>query len=649
MATPNAHPPLIRFGDYELDLESGMLRKNGMRIRCQEQPLQVLAALVENRGQLVTREDLRRRVWPRDTFVDFDHALNTAIKKIRAALNDDADAPRYIETVPRRGYRFIGTLTPAEAIVEPVVVVTPTRAPAPTPVRARETTAPEFGGFQEDRFHPGIVAVAGVLVLAIAGGYYFTEHRARASVRAPSGRVMIAVLPFENLTSDPKQEFFSDGMTEETITRLGRLNSKRIGVIARTSAMQYKNVAKSVQDIGRELHADYLVEGSVRREGNLVRVTAQLIHTADQSPEWTREFDFESPETLRVESDVAANIVSEVSTLFGEPSSSAHREFSEDAYDSRLRALAQTSIHTEQGLRLILANFEQATKDDANCAQPYSGLAHVYERGANLGFLPPNLAYAKAKEAAQKAIQLDPQLPETHVFMADALLTIDYDWKGAQAEIEKALALNSNDPMVHEWNSIFLGIQGKSEEALTEMSRAVELDPLNAERLATFGNLLFMAGRYKEAEANLIAAIQLDPASEQAHCVLQRLYEKEGRQTEAVAEMGTIFSLRGESDAIPAFNGVYQKSGYAPAMQFALKKNLEYLEGQSRSRYVSPLQFAAIYAHLGNKAQTLRWVEKAYDERDVGLPCLSKETEQFSLIKDEPRFQAILQKVRFPG
>jgi TolB-like protein/DNA-binding winged helix-turn-helix (wHTH) protein/Flp pilus assembly protein TadD len=645
MATPNAHPPLIRFGDYELDLQSGMLRKNGMRIRCQEQPLQVLAALVENPGQLVTREDLRRRVWPRDTFVDFDHALNTAIKKIRAALNDDADAPRYIETVPRRGYRFISTLTPASASASAQAIE---EARAGTGL-AREISKPAFGEYQEDRFHPGILAVAGILVLAIAGGYYFTEHRARASVRASSGRVMVAVLPFENMTSDPKQEFFSDGMTEETITRLGRLNSKRIGVIARTSAMQYKNVTKSVKEIGRELHADYLVEGSVRREGNLVRVTAQLIHTADQSPEWTREFDFESPETLRVESDVAANIVSEVSTLFGEPTSSTHREFSEDAYDSRLRALAQTSIHTEQGLRLILANFEQATKDDANCAQPYSGLAHVYERGANLGFLPPNLAYAKAKEAAQKAIQLDPQLPETHVFMADALLTIDYDWKGAQAEIERALVLNSNDPMVHEWNSIFLGIQGKSQEALAEMSRAVELDPLNAERLATFGNLLFMAGRYKEAEANLVAAIQLDPASEQAHCLLQHLYEKEGRQAEAIAEMGTIFSLRGQSDAIPAFNGVYQKSGYAPAMQFAVRKNLEYLEGQSRSRYVSPLQFAAIYAHLGDKAQTLRWVEKAYDERDVGLPCLPKEIEQFGLIKEEPRFQAILQKVRFPG
>lgn len=634
---------LFRFGEYELDLAGGTLRKNGMRIRCQEQPLQVLACLLENAGELVTREELRRRVWPQDTFVDFDHALNTAIKKIRAALNDDADAPRYVETVPRRGYRFIAAVTPVvEASGESTVL--------PTVSSSSSGEETESRGERTGGFHPGLLVVAGVVALAIAVGYYFTERRARASVRASSARVLVAVLPFENMTSDPNQEFFSDGMTEETITRLGRLNSKRIGVIARTSAMKYKNAGKSVEEIGRELHADYIVEGSVRREGSRVRVTALLIHPPDPSPQWAREFDYDSPETLSVESDVASKIVTQVDSLFGEPTLGVRHDFSEDAYDSRLRALAQTSIHTEEGLRLILANFEQATKDDANCAQPYSGLAHVYERAANLGFLPPTMAYAKARAAAQRAIQLDPNLPETHAFMADALLTVDYDWKGAEAEIQKALALNANDPMVHEWNSIFLDVQGKQEEALTEMSRAVELDPLNAERLTTFGYLLLAAGRYQEAETNLQAAIQLDPASEHAHGKLQHLYEKQGRLQEAVGEMSTIFALRGQNDEASEVSAVYQRSGYEAAKQFAIHKELTYLQHLSKTRYVSPLQFAAIYAHLGDKEQTLLWVEKAYQEHDVGLPCLARMQEgTFALVKTEPRFQTIMKKVGFPN
>jgi TolB-like protein/DNA-binding winged helix-turn-helix (wHTH) protein len=634
MATPNPYQSTVRFGVYELDLRAGVLRKNGLRIRCQEQPLQVLAALVENPGQLVTRDELRRRVWPQDTFVDFDHALNTAIKKIRAALNDDAEAPRYIETVPRRGYRFIATTDSASTFQ-------PSAAPAALPERPAALNK---------RLIPGLLLVAGVLALAMAAGYYFNAHRARASVKPGPGRLMVAVLPFENMSSDQNQEFFSDGMTEETITRLGRLNSQRFGVIARTSAMKYKNARKSIDEIGRELHADYIVEGSIRREGPRVRVSTQLIHAADQSPQWTHEFDYDSAETLTIESDVAARIVSQVDALLGEPATASNHAFAEDSYDSRLRALAQASIHTEEGLRLIIASFEQATKDDANCPQPYAGLAHVYERGANLGFLPPTLAYAKAREAAQQAIRLDPSLPETHAFMADVLLTIDYDWNGAQAEIEKALALNDNDPMAHEWNGVFLSVKGRTDDAIREMSRAVELDPLNPERLTSLGALLFAAGRYDEAKKNLIAAIQLDPASESAHGILQHLYEKEGRQQEALAESSTVFSLHGQRETAVTLKTLFEKSGYDAAMEFAVKENLAYLKQLNKKRYVSPLLFAEIYAHLGDKEQTLEWIEKAYQERDVMLPCLVKQTEPaFTLVKDEPRFQAILKKVQFPN
>jgi TolB-like protein/DNA-binding winged helix-turn-helix (wHTH) protein/tetratricopeptide (TPR) repeat protein len=636
MSTPNPYQSAVRFGVYELDLRAGIVSKGGVRIRCQEQPLQVLAALLERPGELVTREELRRRVWPQDTFVDFDHALNTAIKKIRAALNDDADAPRYVETVPRRGYRFIGTLETSSVL--------PPSAETATLALPQRAESPE-GGF---RLPSWLLALGAASVLTTAALFYFNAHRAKASVGAAPSRVMVAVLPFQNMTGDSNQESFGDGMTEETITRLCRLNSPRIGVIARTSAMKYKNARKGVDEIGRELHADYVLEGSIRREGPRVRVSAQLMHAPDQTARWAREFDFTSSETLNIESEVAGEIANRINIILGD-SAAPRAPFFEDEHDPHLRDLAETAIHTPEGLNLLLAAFEQATKDDLNCSVPYAGLARVYERGAYLGFLQPRLAFAKAREAVQHALQIDPSLPEAHFYLADALLTIDYDWKGAQAEIEKALALNANDPLAHEWNGMFLSAQGKMPEAIQEMSRAVELDPLNAERRSYLGVLLIEAGRHAEAEKQLTAALQIDPAFETAHFILQRLYEKEGRHSEAIAEWSSIFALHGQREIAVELKNVFEKSGFDAARKLAMTEQLSYLTKLNKTRYVSLSAFASLYAQLGNKEQALLWLEKAYEVRDVRLPYLAfKDNPSFATLKDEPRFQAVVRKVRSP-
>jgi TolB-like protein/DNA-binding winged helix-turn-helix (wHTH) protein/Tfp pilus assembly protein PilF len=634
MSTPNPYHSVVRFGVYELDLRAGIVRKNGVRIRCQEQPLQVLAALLERPGELVTREELRRRVWPQDTFVDFDHALNTAIKKIRAALNDDADAPRYVETVPRRGYRFAATVETSSVL--------------PPSAETSSITFPQGAEHMEkgSGFLLKLLALGLAVALAIHVIYYFYGHRARAS--AATGRVMVAVLPFQNMTGDPNQESFGDGMTEETITRLCRLNSPGIGVIARTSAMKYKNAPKSVDEIGRELHADYVLEGSIRREGPRVRVTAQLMHAADQSARWAREFNYTSAETLTIETEVANEIAKQINTILGD-SAAPRSPFFEDEYDPRLRDLAETAIHTPESLNLLLAAFDQATKDDLNCSVPYAGLARVYERGANLGFLQPRPAYAKAREAAQHALQIDPSSPEAHFYLADALLTIDYDWKGAQAEIQKALALNANDSLAHEWNGMVLSAQGKMTEAIQEMSRAVDLDPLNAERRTYLGLLLTRAGRHAEAEKQLTAALQIDPAFERAHFILQWVYEKEGRESDAISEWSAIFALRGQREIAVELRNVYEKSGFAAARKLAMTEQLAYLANLNKTRYVSPSAFASIYAQLGKKEQALLWLEKAYEVRDVRLPYLAFEgNPEFATLKDEPRFQAVVRKVRSP-
>ena len=633
MSTPNPPRAIFRFGAFELDSRTGELRKNGMRLRCQEQPMHVLVALLERPGELLTREELRCRVWPEHTFVDFDHALNTAVKKIRAALNDEADSPRYLETVPRRGYRFIA---PVQTEL--------------TPGRAAEEHRAELAEDPEIRrplINRRVVALAAGLIVVVCGGYYWNSHRARASGNNRPSRTMLAVLPFENLTNDPSQEFFSDGMTEETIAQLGRLNSQNIGVIARTSAMKYKHSGKGAQEIGRELNSDYLLEGSVRREGSRVRVVAQLIRVADQSPRWSHQFEYEFGEPLYIETDAATEIANMVHTEL-EPAARS-RVQKADSTDFYLRGLAESNVHTVEGLDRIFEAFEQGMKKDPDCAPPYAALARIYERGANLGLLKPTEAYAKARVAAEKAIEIDPSNPEAHIYLADAFLTVDYDWPQAQVEIQKALTLNVNDPSAHEWNGIFLSLQGRSDQSIRELRTAAELDPLNAEYLTTLGEILMAAERPVEAEAQLKAAIGLDPASDKAHAWLAEVYASNKHNAEAINETTTAFFLRGQREQALKIKASYEKSGYETASQLAVRERLTYLLAQREKHFVSAFEIATLYARLGDKQQSLAWLRTAYQQRDVALLCVREsQNNLFASLKDMPEFQALLQDLHYP-
>lgn len=633
MGTSNPLRAIFRFGAFEVDSRTGELRKNGMRIRCQEQPIQVLVALLERPGELLTREELRQRVWPGDTFVDFDHALNTAVKKIRAALNDEADSPRYLETVPRRGYRFIA---PVQAELNAS--------------RAPEEHSTEKLGLREAHrplINRRVILLAALLMGAVGGGYYWSNRHARASDNNAPGRTMLAVLPFENMTNDPSQEYFSDGMTEETISQLGRLNSQNLGVIARTSAMKYKHSGKGAREIGRELNSDYLLEGSIRREGSRVRVVAQLIRVADQSPRWSHQFDYEFGEPLYIETDAATEIANMVHTAL-EPATRKHVQKA-DSTDFYLRGLAESNVHTEEGLDRIFRAFEEGMKKDPNCAPPYAALARIYERGANLGLLKPTDAYAKARVAAEKAIEIDPSNPEAHIYLADALLTVNYDWARAQLEIQKALTLNVNDPSAHEWNGIFLSLQGRRDQSIEELRTAVELDPLNAEYLVTLGSILMGAGRPVEAETQLKAAIGLDPASDSAHFFLAEIYGNDKRYAEAINEGTTALFLRGQREAALKVKAAYEKSGYEAAKGMALREQLTFLLAEREKRFVSAFEIAVLYSMLGEERQGLAWLQTAYQERDVALLCLKQsQNRKFAAVKDTPAFQAILEKLHYP-
>jgi TolB-like protein/Tfp pilus assembly protein PilF len=565
--------------------------------------------------------------------VDFDHALNTAVKKIRAALNDEADSPRYLETVPRRGYRFIAPVQ---------TEMTPGRTSEDIP--AENLEVPET---HRPLINRRVMLLAATLIAVVGGGYYWTNHRARASDNNTPARTMVAVLPFENMTNDPSQEYFSDGMTEETISQLGRLNSQNLGVIARTSAMKYKHSAKGAREIGRELNSDYLLEGSIRREGSRVRVVAQLIRVADQSPRWSHQFDYEFGEPLYIETDAATEIANMVHTAL-EPAM-RRRVQKADSTDFYLRGLAESNVHTAEGLDRIFHAFDEGMKKDPNCAPPYAALARIYERGANLGLLKPTDAYAKAREAAEKAIELDPTNPEAHIYLADALLTVNYDWSRAQVEIQKALTLNVNDPSAHEWNGIFLSLQGRVDQSIQELRTAVELDPLNAEYLVTLGSILMTAGRPVEAEAQLNAAIGLDPASDSAHSSLAEVYASNKQYAEAINETTTTFFLRGQREQALKIKATYEKSGYQAARQMALRERLAYLLNQREKRFVSAFEIAVQYARLGDKQKSLAWLQTAYQQRDVALLCLRQsQNDLFAFVKDAPEFQAILRDLHYP-
>jgi len=590
-------------------------------------------ALLERPGELLTREELRQRVWPEDTFVDFDHALNTAVKKIRAALNDEADSPRYLETVPRRGYRFIAPVQ---------TEMTPARNPEELP--AEKLEVPET---HRPSINRRVILLAATLIAFVGGGYYWTNHRARASDNNTPNRTIVAVLPFENMTNDPSQEYFSDGMTEETISQLGRLNSQNLGVIARTSAMKYKHSGKGAREIGRELNSDYLLEGSIRREGSRVRVVAQLIRVTDQSPRWSHQFDYEFGEPLYIETDVATEIANMVHTAL-EPAT-RRRVQKADSMDFYLRGLAESNVHTAEGLDRVFKAFDEGMKKDPNCAPPYAALARIYERGANLGLLKPTDAYAKAREAAEKAIEIDPANPEAHIYLADAMLTMNFDWSRAQVEIQKALTLNVNDPSAHEWNGIFLSLQGRRDQSIQELRTAVELDPLNSEYLVTLGSILMAAGRPVEAEAQLIAAIGLDPASDGAHASLAEVYASNKQYAEAINETTTTFFLRGEREQALKIKATFEKSGYEAASQMALRERLAYLLKQREKRFVSAFEIAAQYARLGDKQKSLAWLQTAYQQRDVALLCLRQaQNDLFAFVKDTPEFQAILRDLHYP-
>jgi len=618
---------------FEVSLSARELRKHGIRVRLPGQPFALLMMLLEKRGQVVTREEMQQRLWPSDTFVDFEHSLNSAIKKLRAALNDTPENSRYVETLPRLGYRFVAPVEDIPSVAE-VPVATVAKWPVQASKSPRRWLAPL-----------GISA----LLIAMAAGY-FAWSRARRH-QTPSGqRWMLAVLPFENLTGDAGQEYFSDGLTEEMIAQLGRLDPMRLGVIARTSVMHYKHTGEQLDRIGTELGVQYVMEGSVRRDGDKVRISAQLIQMKDQSRVWARQYDRELSSLLALQGEIAQEIADEIQLALGEQKridisrQAALPPKTSEAYDLYLRGQYFWNKRDFEGFHRAIDCFEQAITKDPEYARAYAGLADSYALLGGYTLAPQTEFMPKARAAALRALQIDERLPEAHTALALIVQNYDWDWQTAEKEYRRAIELNPNYATAHHWYAEHLTWRGRFDEALGESERARQLDPLSMIIAADNGVILYSSGQYDRAIEKFRSVAAMEPNFSRTAVVIHAYVEK-GLFAEALAD---IEQRRRASGEAPWYwlelAYVYGRSGRQAQARRALGK----LVRLNRTQQIDPAAMAWAYIGVGDKDRALALLEKGYTEHSIILATLKVEPGYDSL-RSDPRFQDLLRRVGLAG
>lgn len=615
---------IIRFGEFELALKSGELRKNGSVIRLQPQPFKVLAFLASHAGQTVTRQELQDAVWEEGTFVDFEHGLNFCIKQIRTALGDDAQSPRLVETLPRRGYRFIAEVENVNGskVKEPPVGE---REPETTPSDAM----PHAVRSSARRILPaGAIAVA----LLIAG--YFGLNK----VAAPISKVMVAVLPFENLSGDAEQDYFSDGMTEEMIARLGRLHPQSLGVIARTSAMTYKGVNKDIARIGRELGVDFVIEGSVRRETDRVRITAQLIQVSDQTHLWSESYDRSTGDALKVQSEVADQIARALAIrLLAEKGSDSSHSASPEAVDAYLRGRYLWNKGDRESVRRSIEYFHRAIGKDPIYAAAFGGLADSYRLlGIHYVMLPAE-AYPKATEAAMRAIQLDPQSANAYVSLGTIKFRYEWKWEEAERDFLRAIEINPSLGMAHHDYAWFLVAMERFDEGIDHMKLAQRLDPLSPLANSDVGWVYLMARRYDEAIEQIKRTLDLEPSFGSALACLERAYTLKGQTREALETL--LKEMREDGASV-------RDGDPAQSMKSLYRKRLERKLAAMKTGLSSPYSAATICMAAGEREQALEFLERAYNERDPMLVA-AKTDPVFDDLRADPRFAAVLKRIGF--
>jgi TolB-like protein/DNA-binding winged helix-turn-helix (wHTH) protein/Tfp pilus assembly protein PilF len=626
---------IIRFDAFELDLRAGELRRGGIRLPVQGRPIQALAVLLRNPGQLVTREQLREELWPADTFVDFEHGLHNAVARIRSILGDTAETPRFIETLPRRGYRFIAPL-------EPVPALTPEPEPAVATSGAEGERA--TGGANWALGKAGLAALVVVIVAAL-----ILLRAPSVGSRTGAERIdSLAVLPLQNFSGDPEQEYFADGMTEELITELTHIKALR--VVSRTSVARYKGTRKTAPEIAGELHVQAILEGSVARAGERIRISARLIRAANDQPVWSQSYDSDVRDVLRLQADVARSIAREIQielTPDERARLTAARQVDPDAFRLYLKGRYFWEKRSRDSIHKAIEYFNQAIEKDPSYAAAYSGLADCYSSlgfSFDVGEMAPQQVQPRAMAAAARAIALDPSLSEAHTSLAFIKLTYDWDWANAEAEFQRGIALNPRAANGHHWYAHYLMAAGRTREAEKESRRALELDPISLIMNVHLGWHFIYAHQYDEALDQLRKAVEADPNYGLAHWYSGLAYEQKGMYADALREMKRAKELLPENAIIDSDIGhLYAVAGRRREATAILTQ----LQDKSARSYVSSFELALIHAGLGEKEKSLSEMEQAYRERSDMLVYLGVDR-RLDALRPDPRFGELLRRIAIP-
>src|SRR5579863_2572385 len=626
---------------FELDMAAYELRRSGHVLKLERIPMEILLFLIEQRGQLVTREQIVDRIWGKDVNVDTDNSINGAIRKIRRVLRDDPDSPRFIQTILGRGYRFIAAVD--------MPVPEPAAGPPLKAVSDEPETVPPAVVSKPGIRRWSVLLAAAVFLIAVAGIWLLRSSLADR-VRPASGRLMLAVLPFENLTGDAAQDYFSDGMTEEMISQLGNLDAAHLGVIARTSVMHYKHSQEPLDQIGRELGVQYVLEGSVRREADNVRITAQLIQMKDQSHLWAREYDRQLSNVLSLQGEIAQAVANEIRLTLGnrhqatslvvQPALSP-KAF--EAYDLYLKGRYFWNKRTAEGLQQAIEYFQQAVEADSNYAPAYAGLAESYALMSGYTGVPPKEFIAKARTAAQRAIQLDEQLPEAHAAKAFIAENYDWDWQTAEKEYQRAIQLDPNYATGHHWYAECLALQGRFTEAFPEIERARQLDPLSLIIAADNGAILYFSRQYDRAIEQFHAVLEMEPNFPRAQMLIDA-YVQKGLYADALAAAEAWHQRNPTPWTWTLLAYTSGRSGDRAKARLALQQ----LEQIGQRRPLDSLAFAVAYLGLDDKDKALAWLEKASMQHSSGLTAL-KVDPIYDPLRSDPRFQALTRRIGLAG
>lgn len=647
MPEPVTQPRVVRFGVFEADLASGELRRNGVRIRLQVQPFQILAALLDPPGELVRREDLRLKLWTANTFVDFEHGLNNAVNRLREALGDSAEAPRFIETLPRRGYRFIA---PVETVGAPPLELAcnssgqPTAMPAAR-LKAERVPQPVPAGSFMRRVWLGVgacAALASLLIVANMRGW--RERLLGKSNAAPIHSV--AVLPLQNLTGDATQDYVADGMTNGLIADLTQIDAVR--VVSRASAVRYKGTRKTLPEIARELNVDAVVEGAVLHSTGRVLIKAELIRGETGQRVWAGEFEGDLPDVARMQGQVARAIAAQIRPPLAQPRAqpSSARAISPSAYEDYLQGRDQLfECRTRGGCGKAIRYFEMAIAKAPNFAPAYAGLASCHLWAFSKGEEPsPQEAWSNAATAAQKALQLDDQLAEAHIAMADVRFRLDWNWPEADREYKRGLELNPSDALGHAEYSVFLAVMGRSDQAFAEATRARGLDPFSPLVSNSVSWVYTWSHKYDKAIAESDRTLRLDPYFTEAHHVLEWNYLEKGMYAQAVSEGLKWRALKGDSpEEIQSLRGAYAASGIKGFWEESAKWNMRKLS-LPEPPY---MELARACVHAGQRDEAFRWLERAYETRYPFLPNVNV-VAWANPLRSDPRFADLMHRVGFP-